>query len=110
MTSKPASEDTLTALQARVSALEQEKAALHGKLRIIDAAVERLLPCPDCRDKIEAGHCERCARQRAERRAEAAEQERDGLQAQIARLRELANTALTMATESLSPDMSRTKD
>ena len=30
-------------------------------------AANRYLPCPDCRDKVEAGDCQRCRRQAAER-------------------------------------------
>lgn len=48
--------DTLLAAvdqQAKVNELQQRQIA-------------RLMPCPDCRDKVKAGECERCKRQRAE--------------------------------------------
>lgn len=56
--------------------LAEKDAELARLTRIVEiktAHINRLLPCPDCRDKVEAGDCQRCRAQRAERAKEAAE-------------------------------------
>ena len=45
---------------ARIKKLERQ-------IELMRHAMNRYVPCPDCRDKVEAGDCQRCARQRAER-------------------------------------------
>lgn len=42
------------------------RAAFDRAMEIKSRAADRYLPCPDCRDKVKAGECERCARQVAE--------------------------------------------
>lgn len=36
------------------------------RFEIARRAADRYCPCPDCRDKVTTGQCQRCARQRAE--------------------------------------------
>jgi hypothetical protein len=64
----------LASAQAREEALRAEIRKLTVKCRILQRAVDRYMPCPDCRDKIEPGCCERCRRQVAEARSERLEE------------------------------------
>jgi hypothetical protein len=95
-------------------ALQRERDKLQRILELERQALERWLPCPDCRDKYERGVCLRCALQQAESelvrlraqresagiaecrntlewrdRAFAAEAERDRLQAFVRKLCEM---------------------
>jgi hypothetical protein len=52
---------------------------LRRRLEINNRAMERYLPCPDCRDKVQAGQCQRCARQRAESQRDDTRAQLDGI-------------------------------
>jgi hypothetical protein len=73
-------------LLARLDALEAEHAEQNRLVGILKRSVLEFMPCPDCRDKVEQGKCERCARQRAEAKVDALEAENAKLQEAMLRL------------------------
>jgi hypothetical protein len=56
---------------ALIERVEQAELVAEAKSR----AADRWCPCPDCRDKVQKGDCQRCRRQGAERKLAAAEAE-----------------------------------
>ena len=58
--------EQLREAESQASTLRQERDRQAHQIELMKRAEARWLPCPDCRDKIEPGDCQRCARQRVE--------------------------------------------